>query len=841
MITFLAVIVGVTITARNSWAQQKPDSKSKSTTTRKKTAKRGLAESLTGTLEIGGNVRDVDGDRPGKFEENREVPKVFFIRRFTFQWASPDSPYFLKLRGQELGELDEHYSAQAWKVGKFRTQLIWDQIPKYYSDGRTFHLQAAPGLLVVNPDVRARLQAVPDAGVPASLLGPALPAAIRQEVKNTATVILRVRSDQFLLNQSFHPTKNLEFFVRAQHIRLHGTRPQGTGTFAREGTGPAGDGVWESLGMELPVPVDYGTTNLTFGMQYARPKWRIGFEYNFSKFNDSISSLTWENPFRVTDALAVAPAFGVGRNRFVRAQLAMPPDNDFQSFSVHGSVDLPRMTQLRGELTWGRGTQNESFLPYTLNSAMITANLPAGVPGLFGRPLPQSSLNGVVHTLDQDYALASRPWKNMHFVLELRSEKRDNQSPIISFPAFPSFGDSSERTSVDLYGLPLENLPTSYTRRNITGTWQWDPRKNLGVELEYNWEGWSRTFRDVPRSNEHRVSGELNYKLLRGVALKADYLYGHRIPNTYLTQPLVFNPTLQGSALGGWEVTLAQATAGLIRGVPLEFNQLRRFDEANRVRKDGGISLEVTRSEKLTYSASFRYLRDDYDKHFYGLHYDVLSNVDAQVSYSPKGKKDDDESSPSGWKENAFFYANYSREQEQTGYRDLGHLIVGAVQNVRACCAQFPIANTFDRSSRTHLDMFQFGLNSASGGEKTVFDLSYVLAFSRDRTNTANPFPILAISLRTAGAVNYPDVINRQQEANFTVTHKLREDLDLGFSYRYEPYRLSDYYTNGLQQYTDKQLADGNLPVPTPRQLFLDARFTSMHANVATIFLRYSF
>jgi len=830
------------LAAASARSQSNPDPQNKPDTKKKTAKKVSLSDSLKGTLEVGGDFRDVDGDRPGKFEENREVPKAFFIRKFNLTWANADSPYSLKLKGQELGERDERYSAEARKVGTFRTRLLWDKLPKYYSNGRTFHLSGGPGLLVVNPDVRARLQAVPDAGAAASVLGPALPALVRQEIQNNATVVLRVRADQFLFTQFYHPTKNWEFFFRAQHVRLHGTRPKGTGTFAREGNGPAGDGVWESLGAELPEPVDYGTTNVTFGMQYSRPKWRVGLEYNFSKFNDSVPSLTWENPFRVTDALAIPPAFGVGRNRFARAQLALPPDNDFQSFSVHASVDLPRMTQLRGELTWGRGTQNQAFLPYTLNSAMTTANLTTGVIGLFGLALPQPSLNGVVHTLNQDYSLASRPWKNMHFVFQFRSDKRDNQTPIITFPAFPSFGDSSERTSVDLYGVPLENLPTSYTRRNTTATWQWDPRKNLSMEVEYDWEIWTRTFRDVPRTNEHRVNGEVDFKLMRGVALKADYLYSHRIPRTYLTQPLTFNPTLQGNALGGWEVTMAQANAGLIRGVPLEFNQLRRFDEADRIRKDGGISLEVTRSDKINYSASYRYLRDDYDKHFYGLHYDVLSALEAQVSYFPRGtEKDEAAVTKSGWKDNAFLYANYSREQEQVGYRDLGHLIIGAVQNSRACCAQFPIANTWDRSSRIHLDMFQFGMNTASDGEKTTLDISYVMAFARDRTRTANPFTILPISLRTANAVNYPDVINRQQEVNITLTHKLRQDVDLGFSYRYEPYRLSDYYTNGLQQYTEKQLADGNLPVPTARQLFLDARFTSFHANVATAFLRYSF
>jgi len=823
-------------TTDDQGAQKQPEPK-QPVTKKQKT----FFESIRGTLEFGGRLLELDGDKPARFQETRQVPKGLYLRNINLNFESANSPLFFRFEGLEIRERDERFRGEIGRVGKYRTRFMWDQIPLDYSTGRSLFVSTLPGVLTVDPNLRAALEAVPDARNPPQTLGPTLPALVRQAVQNAPTIQLRVRSDQLLVTQYFRPTKNWEFYFRAQHIRLNGTRPKGTGTFARQANGPAGDGVWESLGMELPEPVDYRTTNLTFGMQYSRPKWRVGVDYFISLFRDNIPSLTWENPFRVTDAIAVAPLFAVGRNRYARAQQALPPDNDYWSLSAHGSVDLPRETQLRGVFTWGRGSQNQAFLPYTLNSALTTANLPAGVPGLFGSALPQPSLNGVIHTMDQDYALSSKPWKDMRFLLQYRSHSRNNLSPDIVFPALPAFGESGERIALDFFNLPIETLPTSFTRQNTTATWQWDPNKKLSWELEYNWEIWNRKLRDAPRTNEHSLTAKLGYKLMRGVALKGDYLYAHRNPTYYLTQPLTFNPTLQGSALGGWEVTPATR---FIRGIPTEFNLLRRFDEDKRTRNDGGLSLEVTRSEKFTYSASFRYSRDDYDKAFYGLHYDVIATVDAQVSYFPVTSQSDTAApTAGGWKENTSFYANFSREQQQTGYRDLGHLIVGATQNVTACCVQFPIANTYDRSSRIKFNNFQFGINTASAGERTVLDISYGLGFARDITHTTNPFPILANSPRAAGAYNYPDVINWQQEVNISLTHKLREGLDIGASYRFEPYRLDDYYTNNIQPYAGPTLITdgGAASVPVPRQLFLDARFTTMHANVATFFVRYSF
>lgn len=822
-----ALALVITLAAVEALPQQKQDTKKPTTQTKRKEKKKvGLLSSLKATIDVGGQFRSVKGHKPGKFEENRDVPQGGMLRNFQLDFITPDSPYWLKFRALEVGQDDQRYVAEANRVGVFNSVVLWDQLPKSYSTANTFHLEAAPGVLVVNPNLRAALQAVPDAGVGASVLGPTLPALVRAATQNQAVLNLRVRRDQFLFTQTYRPTKNWEFFLRIQQYRQHGTRPKPTGTFAREATGPAGDGVWEALGAELPEHVEYRTTNLTVGFEYSRPSWRVGVDYNFSNFNNSITSLTWENPFRVTDALAVSPAFGVGRNRFVRAQLALPPDNDYQSVTFHGSIDLPRTTQLRGAVTWGKGTQNEPFLPYTLNSAMVSANLPAGVAPLFNLAPPAPSLNGEVHTLDQDYTAASRPWHNMKFVFQYKSNDVDNQTPMLQFPGLASFGDSGVRTATDFYGLPIENFPTSYTRQNITGSWEWEATKKLDLELEYDWEIWNRRFLEAPRTNEHSIQAKLDYRFKRNVTLKGDYQYAHRIPRTYLTQPLTFVSPLQGSSLGGWVATTATR---VIRAVPLEFNLLRRFDDNDRVRNDGGGSVEFTHSDKLTSSISYRYFRDDYDKNFYGLHYDVTSTIAGDVTYFAR--------------DNMFFYGDYSRDQQRYGYRDLGHLIIGATQNVTACCAQFPIANTYDRSSKVNLDSFQVGFNTSNDTETSVLNVSYALSFVREITHTVNPFPILPISLRTAGAYNYPDVINREQEVNISFTQRLREGLDLGFNYRYEPYRLDDYYTNNLQPYAGPTLitAGGAARTPVPRYLFLDARFTSYHANVATVFLRYSF
>src|SRR5262249_56120648 len=163
----------------------------------------------------------------------------------------------------------------------------------------------------------------------------------------------------------------------------------------------------------------------------------------------------------------------------------------------------------------------------------------------------------------------------------------------------------------------------------------------------------------------------------------------------------------------GWEVTPATK---FIRGVSVEFNQLRQFDVADRIRNDAGVSLDVIRAEKANFSVSYRYVQDAYDKDFYGLHFNRQGSVDAQFNYFLKtAQKDEDEKATpdkidKSWVKNAFMYVNYSRQSDRIEYSGLGHLINGAAVNVTACSPLFPIPTTSDLDSHINLPMFHFSL-----------------------------------------------------------------------------------------------------------------------------------
>src|SRR6266850_1416495 len=866
---FIACVISALMFTPRAWGQapQKDKTNPKTQTPPK----------LQAIVEIGGQVREVQGGHTAKFEEVREVPKGFVIPELRLNFSSADSPFVLAMRGFEIRERDQRFIVDAWRIGKYRSEFIWDQTPHHFGTGQSFLQKTAPGVYQVSPLLRASLQAVtlPDAGrTPPNA---ALPTLVRQELRTAPFTEVRLRRDQALFRQSYQPSDKVELHFQFNWLRNRGSRPMSAGTFVRRavpGNGlPDIGGSWEGIGQEFLEPIDHRTTALKVGAQFRGERWSAGVDYDLSLFRNRIGSLIFENPFRVTDEQGCLPnpvpppALTCGAsNRFkeVRWQSDLTPNNNSHTVSLWAKVDLTPQTQLRGLFSLAYWTQNDAFLPWTLNTAIVPIHWDAATKVTNATDvtqLPARSLNGKMRDINQEYALVNRK-KTFQFQAQYRSQSLDTQTPTLEFPGYAAFGDSTWRAPVtDFYNLPIENLDWDFRHQNIDAGFQWDVMPQLTWKLDYDWDIWNRKFRDVNRNNQHSIRNRLDFefnlsgengragkdaapgvtktsgaaqdlesKSVTTLRLKLDYRYSDRRAQAYNTQPLSFNANFPGSPPNGpttaWEVTRSTV---MNRGQPIEFNLLRRFDETGRIRNDGSLTLEFLRGPSTSFSASYRYLGEEYDKNFYGRLFNHFSFVDAQFSHV--------------FENGSFFYANYSREMNRFAYRDLAHLLPnpaappGAI--VQGVLAQFPTANTWERTSRSSLDSFEFGINAEPQEgklQKWQFDLSYALSFARDRISTINPFPVRADSVIHAGVNPYPDTVVRRQDVNIVVTRRISESLEIGARYWYEPYTQDDFSYNVLQPYVH-----GSLTSDTPKYLFQDARYGSYHSNVATVFVRYTF
>lgn len=843
------------------------------------------SSSFHGVVEVGAQLRDTTGDHPAKFQEVRDVPKGIFIQNLRLDFNRADSPYFLSLRGYELRERDQQVSASAGRFGKYRMQFVFDQIPHSFGTGQSFLQETSPGLYQVSPTLRAALQAVtlPDAG--RTPVNAALPTLVRQNLLTAPTTEVRTRRDQAIFRASYEPINNVELHAQFSWLRNTGKRPMSAGTFVRRAVPAPGladiGGFWEGIGQEFLEPINQRTYNLNLGVRFTGKRFTAGADYDLSLFRNHVASLTFENPFRVTDEEGCTPGptppFFLtcgAQNRFrqVRWQNDLAPNNDSHTITLWANFDVTERTQMRGLFSLAYWTQNDPFLPWTLNTAIVPVHWDALTPVTNAtdvNQLPARSLNGKMRNTNGEFALVNHG-KTFQFQAQYRSQFLDSQSPQIVFPGYAAFGDSTWRAGrTDFYNLPIENLDWDFRRQNIDAGFQWNVRKRLTWRVDYDWEIWNRKFRDVNRNNQHSIRNRLDFEFdlsgnsgastgatgatasqpkpkdLTTLRFKLDYTYANRRALSYNTQPLTFCPsnvvasnpaTAQcpvatggapaSSPQGAWVVT---SFTQMTDGFPIEFNLLRRFDEADRTRHDGSLTLEFFKGERTNFSASYRYLGDEYDKNLYGLLFNRYHFVDTQFTQT--------------FANGTYFYATYSREMNNFRYRDLAHLLPnpaappGAI--VQGTLAQYPIANTWERTSRNSLDSFEFGINVAPQEGRFrdwQFDLDYAFSFTRDRITTTNPFIVRADSVLHAGANPYPDTRVRRQDLNLAISRRINEKFEVGGRYWYEPYFQDDFSYNVLAPYVH-----GSLTSDTPKYMFQDARYGTYHANVASIFVRYKF
>jgi MtrB/PioB family decaheme-associated outer membrane protein len=719
-------------------------------------------------FEIGGQFREVSGERHSKFEQFRKVREGLLLRRFKVVSNPQNSPNFFRLIGREPSELDQHYKLDAGRYGAFRTTVEWSGLPYLYANGiRSPFGSTGPGILTIPDSIQQAFQNTPNAN---------LPAAVQSFIANTPTSRLRVQRQSLTYTQSLNLTDSWSIHFRVLDQKRYGAKPLGTGTYERIGT-PTGD-TFTVLSLELPESVDTRTTQFSFGTGFVRTKWGVNFDYTHSKFDNRIQALTFDNPFRITDLQATGTGGVFNRMGFARGIFSLPPSNDADSFLISGFIDLPHDSRWASAVGWSRWQQNELFVPFTLNSAIIASGLPSGTTVTSPAALPRPSLEGRVDTLSNDHLFTSRLTKSWTMNLHYNAYDYDNHTEHIKFPGYAAFGESFWRTNINT--KPIENEPVSFLHQMASAESIWQIAKPVTWKVEYKLDVWNRTNRQVLRSNEHTIGSTLSYKPTERFSGRLSYQYSDRTP-------ILYDPGI------------------------LEFNRLRMFDQAKRLRHDVSFQWQYHVNPKVGLSGTFGYLSDDYDQNFFGLTQYVQGFGGIDLLYSVN--------------ENTTVYANYSRER-----------YASSLQSIAKTAVPFDLANRWNRDERDILNSFGAGITTYLVTDKLFVDVHYAYSQGDTRITTANPGTPAAISVLNATAFPFPDVKTRLNEFNSDVNYQLTQNLALGMRYIYEPYHLEDFAWDGLTPYPFNNLAstqDGR------RFLLLDSRYSSHKANVFGVYLKF--
>lgn len=328
----------------------------------------------------------------------------------------------------------------------------------------------------------------------------------------------------------------------------------GNGGGGNGGGGGGGNGLLgNATAALLPEPIDYTTRLVDVTLNYARGKGSLELGYHLSLFDNGNRALTWEDPF--------APgSFG---------SQALEPDNEFHQLTLTGSYALPYKSQVTAFLSRGRMSQNDAFLPYTVNPAVVTA------------PLPRTSFDGEVWVTTAQLALSSRPASRLRLNARYRHDARDNNSPIDTYDYIVADSDP---------GTPLANRPLGYARNQLDLSANYRINTAMSLRGGYQYDDMSRDYANAERADtkEHTLFAKWKVEPHEKVDLDLHAETGRRDGSNY-QPPIGDNPAL------------------------------RKYHLADRDRIRTGAALTVMPTNRLDLTASADYIREDYDNSVIGL------------------------------------------------------------------------------------------------------------------------------------------------------------------------------------------------------------------------------
>jgi MtrB/PioB family decaheme-associated outer membrane protein len=769
---------------------------------------------VSGEVNAGVQQKIVDG-ADEKFEEYRDVQNGFLLNDLRLKVDGNDTPYYLDVKIKNPVQDNEFYGVKGGIHGKFGVGLFYDSLIHNFASGKLLLSGAGTGRLTIADQIQSDLQAnellrVARGGNP---LTPqpqdaAQQGIVRDLLANTNSMAFKLKREKTGFSLDYNITEDVKSWAKVTNEKRKGARVITTGTYERYAQTVAGVHVSDLFlvsGMELADPIDYRTTVLNVGAGVYKKNWLADIEYTFTNFDNQNASLVWDNPFRIDD-LSSSNAGGAtntnngdfNRGRFARGQLSLAPTSQSHDITVSASIELPLHSRLTGAISYGMVFQDDSFLPYTLNSAVSGTNVP-GFAGPANITDPATvaatnggfaSLGGDVRTLSQSYTLTSKPIEPLTVTARYRYYDYDNQSNAITFPGYAAFGESFWRTGNNdpraTANAGSISRPLSYTRQNAELGVDYHIIKPLTVMVEGGWEGWDRKNLRIDSTEELSVGGGFVYKPMKSANLTGHYRYAHRTVDGYKTGATAENPEAIGQV---------------------------NFDWADRIRHQANVRFTINPVESVTVGLSGQYLKDDLGGgNRFGLKKSENMTGAFDVTYNPS--------------EIVALYANYAKE-----YRK-GVLHSAAKDNAVAGENYFA-QNFWNSDIYEKVDSFGAGVTVQVIPGKLTLNSSYNLTLSKMDFVNSNP-NLAANTLLNAIAQAWPTVRNRYQEVRTDIGYNFTKNLKVGVSYLYEWYKLDDFantpaYMAGLSAENSTKF------------VFTGANNFSYDAHVAGAYLNYKF
>ncbi|MFB3852464.1 MAG: MtrB/PioB family decaheme-associated outer membrane protein [Vicinamibacterales bacterium] len=524
-----------------------------------------------GTLDVGFRASSVEGDR-GRFERYQDVRSAGAGLNLSLNREGPS--WAVDLGAKNVGYRDQQFNF-AYTTNKLLATFEWNQVPLYYTSvARTPYKVGSDGVLTLDSAARLAVQNRQATGIPtnAAALGNA---SIYRSLAQPFD--LRSRRDAADFRMKYAATSEVDVTFGLTSYRRTGYQPWGA-AFAFNNA------------QELPLPLDNRTTDFSAAVEWAGPKGMLRVGYDGSYFDNSIQTLTWDNPLRATDynlnATTVTgydPSGYSNGNGPASGRMSLAPSNHANTVSALGMIKLPRRTTLMANLGFTGMKQNEALIGWTSNPVIANPAVYALFPHL--AHLERETAEADVRVLNANFAFNSRPNRYFSLRANYRYNDHNNRTPHFDATEYVRFDAVPEETG-------SETEPFSIKRQTFNVDATFTPIPYTAFRVGYGHEGVDRTYRLFEKTGENTFRASVDVIGNAYVSIRGLYEHARR----------------EGSGFNEHALTAAGQQP-----------EMRQFDVANRTRNRGTVFFDLTPLPVVTFTASVAAGKDDYPDQEFGL------------------------------------------------------------------------------------------------------------------------------------------------------------------------------------------------------------------------------
>jgi MtrB/PioB family decaheme-associated outer membrane protein len=725
---------------------------------------------LSGTFE--GGYRFVTGDwGSGKWREYRDFSPSFFGTT-ALLLESQDWRNYLSFDGDYVGNDDQRYGFEVGRWGTGRLRLEYQEFPHFYStDVRSLYALSGDDRLVLPPGLQASLQA-PTGGTAAATRSRILASALSGAPRSAMEWLYRTGRAEGRYKLTDELEARVGYFIQD---RDEGDRPLSMGFGTPGGTF-----------VNFAAPIDDQTHQVTGALDWSHGPVSLSLDLLGSWYRNDLESLTVANPLRASDSAPTVAANGDVTSNPTFGRISLSPDNAALQTSLTAAWRVPTEFPMRitGTFSYGHRTQDDAFLPHTLNSRFTSA--------LLG--LPRSSLDGNVNTWLANVLVTARPTPKLGLKARYRFYDYDNTTDEFIIPANVEndtvFRTGNERTVFPEYRRQNVDLDASYTFL-----------KPLVLHLGYGWDRWDRSNdREVRNLNEHEIRTHVDYTAARWTMLRLGYEYSARDGSDYRTYAML------ARRLDDTEFATAIQTGQS----PL----LRKYDQADRDRHRVSLLWRITPLEELEIALNGGLARDYYEGGEFGR--DEDENWDAGIDAS--------------WRpiERLLLRAGYAYEHQYVRQFSRNRGVNGG---------GFAIDNTFanwESHWRASIHDVTAGLDVVIWKDVLDFTLDYVFERADDRTLSSGFYPNATSNLDQA--FDFPEDQTELNQLTTTLRYHVTEYLTLKAAWSWQHLDNANFRTEDLNPYMPLSNWGSTALLPpnpaTTNDVFLGDRRGSYSAHV---------